>query len=468
MKIGKTLAALCVGTTAAMLGVMSADAVPGDKKSGDGTAGGIGADVAVCDLPGIYRWGTYQGRTGYSVATTSVNLGDVDLDWIENSHRHPRIPQNAYRFKDGRLQQIGMSWCKDGFCALQLDGCEEPGQSCNGPGGCPQYLTPGCGDPYGDSLNGSWGRLAPRSQCNPATGWYIFPPENLQAATNAPDRRMSILVDDLAPAQNSGATFYCEGIYLHEQDVDSGNDDNNASFRRMSVGSLSSSGYRLTPQGSTYKYQAGIYAWGVHSEDVEFVIQDIDNDGRVIIGMDAIDNGDGTYRYEYAIYNQNSDECVKSFTVPVPAGVNVTDAGFSDIHHHFGEPYSTNDWIISEDSGSVTWQTESFDSDENANAIRWGTMYNFWFTADAGPAEANGGLRTFKSDEPYDLALLAPAGPENPFDLNGDGCVDGGDLGIFLSYWGSDNPAADFDGSGQVDGGDAGLLLVNWGGDDCD
>lgn len=46
-------------------------------------------------------------------------------------------------------------------------------------------------------------------------------------------------------------------------------------------------------------------------------------------------------------------------------------------------------------------------------------------------------------------------------DLDGDGRVDGADLGLMLVGWGSGGPA-DLDGSGTVDGGDLGLLLVAW------
>ncbi|MCA9285853.1 MAG: hypothetical protein KDA22_11590 [Phycisphaerales bacterium] len=47
-------------------------------------------------------------------------------------------------------------------------------------------------------------------------------------------------------------------------------------------------------------------------------------------------------------------------------------------------------------------------------------------------------------------------------DLNGDGQVDGADLGALLGAWGADG-AADFDGSGTVDGADLGVLLAAWG-----
>ena len=50
-----------------------------------------------------------------------------------------------------------------------------------------------------------------------------------------------------------------------------------------------------------------------------------------------------------------------------------------------------------------------------------------------------------------------------PKDLTIDGIIDGGDLGILLSAFGTDSFAADFDGSGLVDGGDLGFLLSAWG-----
>jgi hypothetical protein len=52
----------------------------------------------------------------------------------------------------------------------------------------------------------------------------------------------------------------------------------------------------------------------------------------------------------------------------------------------------------------------------------------------------------------------------NTFDLTGDGCIDGSDLSVFLSAWGScTDCAADFNGDNLVDGSDFTLLLTNWG-----
>lgn len=49
-------------------------------------------------------------------------------------------------------------------------------------------------------------------------------------------------------------------------------------------------------------------------------------------------------------------------------------------------------------------------------------------------------------------------------DLNGDGAVDGGDLGVLLGAWGGSGDA-DLDGDGVVNGGDLGFLLGAWDGE---
>jgi hypothetical protein len=54
--------------------------------------------------------------------------------------------------------------------------------------------------------------------------------------------------------------------------------------------------------------------------------------------------------------------------------------------------------------------------------------------------------------------------PSCPADLNEDGQVGGGDLGVLLSGWGTSGPS-DLNGDGFTDGADLGELLVAWG--DC-
>ncbi|MFO0873681.1 MAG: hypothetical protein U0575_06880 [Phycisphaerales bacterium] len=48
-------------------------------------------------------------------------------------------------------------------------------------------------------------------------------------------------------------------------------------------------------------------------------------------------------------------------------------------------------------------------------------------------------------------------------DLNGDGSVNGADLGVMLSEWGNANSPADLNCDGMVDGADLGVMLAAWG-----
>ncbi len=61
------------------------------------------------------------------------------------------------------------------------------------------------------------------------------------------------------------------------------------------------------------------------------------------------------------------------------------------------------------------------------------------------------------------MSLDAPGTPISPSaDLNGDGLVNGADLGMLLSAWGTSNAAADLSGNGIVDGADLGMMLSAW------
>jgi len=60
------------------------------------------------------------------------------------------------------------------------------------------------------------------------------------------------------------------------------------------------------------------------------------------------------------------------------------------------------------------------------------------------------------------LELVGVTIPDCIGDLNGDGVVDGADLGILLAMWNEDG-IADFDGDGLINGADLGTLLAAWG-----
>ncbi|MFM7052436.1 MAG: hypothetical protein ACKOYN_09940, partial [Planctomycetota bacterium] len=169
MKTSITLGGLLLGSVAILLGQFQANAVPGDG----GTAS-AGPDVIVGAIPDVASYGsvTVGGvvTRAYAFGTTSCNIGTVNLDWNASpSNQHPFIPMNMYRYYNGRLEQIGMSWGKHGFCALQQNLCG----TCTPAGsGCPSLLGVGCSDPYSASLNGSQGDLGWRKEVNAATGAF--------------------------------------------------------------------------------------------------------------------------------------------------------------------------------------------------------------------------------------------------------------------------------------------------------
>ena len=441
----------------------------GGGGGGGGACGtGTATDVIVGAIPDVTKYGgsTVNGISymAYAFGTTSCNIGTCQLEWFSSpDNRHPFIPMNMYRLRNGRFEQIGIGWGKHGFTALQQSLCGTCQSSGTG-----TYLGIGCSDPYSSGLNGSQSGLGTRSEVNASTG--IFPGTINQGMPAAPatyGRRCIAKADDLNPALNAGATYFAEGHYIHPQDAAYGTDDNNASYRGFTVGALSSGAYTLTLTGSTIQQKAAIEAWRAADAGVQLEYADVAGDGRFIVGCKATQNANGTWRYEYAVHNLNSDRSGRSFTVPIPAGVTVTNAGFKDIDYHSGDPYSGTDWTIAVNSGNVTWTGGTHSVSPNGNALRFATLYNFWFDATSGPSDQRGAIGLFKpgaagAPNSVEVALKAPAPTGNPADLNGDGAVTGADLGLLLSNWGNAGQG-DLNGDGSVNGADLGLLLSAWG-----
>ena len=80
-----------------------------------------------------------------------------------------------------------------------------------------------------------------------------------------------------------------------------------------------------------------------------------------------------------------------------------------------GQPgYSSTPWTVTQDASSLTWSSETFAQNQNANAIRLGTLYNFRFDADHPPQSANATVGFFKTGSPMTVAIQAPAGSGTP------------------------------------------------------
>jgi hypothetical protein len=189
----------------------------------------------------------------------------------------------------------------------------------------PSMLGIGCSDPSSAGLNGTQSGLGPRSQINAATGFFPFPYTPPAGISNLLSRRIQIALDDLNPSLNSGAQYFAEAQYIHPDDAAAGNDNNNASYRKFTIGSLVSGSYNLSLTGPTTQQKPAIFAWKDSDATVTINSVDVPNDGRFFVGYKVKANGNGTWNYEFAIFNLNSDRSGGSFSVPIPDGVNVTN-----------------------------------------------------------------------------------------------------------------------------------------------
>ena len=89
-----------------------------------------GPDVIVGDIEDVAQFDPPVGtQVGLAIGTDSCNNGDQPLDWFASpSNDHPVVPQNLYRMSGGadnteRFEQIGQSWMKHTFEALEESVC---------------------------------------------------------------------------------------------------------------------------------------------------------------------------------------------------------------------------------------------------------------------------------------------------------------------------------------------------------
>ena len=145
----------------------------------------------------------------------------------------------------------------------------------------------------------------------------------------------------------------------------------------------------------------------------------------IVVASRATPAGPGTWRYEYALQNIGSHRAAQSFKVPIPLGATVTHPGFHDVDYHSGEPFDGTDWAVTVTADSVTWSTATYAANPNANALRWGTLYNFRFEADVPPGKAPATVGLFRPGSPG--SFFAPTvAPERCFSApDGTGCEDG-------------------------------------------
>lgn len=388
--------------------------VLGAQAQADTQGGTAGPDVTVHEIVGVQYGGSDGSLRAYTVGTISCNQGDEPVEWCDDSTcapgaevtDHPVIGQNLYRLKDGRFEQLGMSWLKHGFFALSNSDDECGDGSCETPDYYGDQLGIGCTDPYSATLNADR-PLGKRSTVNPTTGDHPVRPNS---GGSGIEELLQVEETEIDPTLNPSALYWVEAHYVTPDDASRGNGLNNASHRTATFNQT----LDMSLTGNTAREKAAIFAWQVADPAVEIISTDIPASvpaERFHVAR-RVTAEDGYWHYEYAIHNLNSDRSARLFRIQLPTGTTIYNVGFRDVDHHSGEPYDTTDWAsaFAVVSGTVEWSTTPFDTDKDANALRWGTTYSFWFDADAPPTGAVHTLEFFKPGSPTDVVVPFPDG----------------------------------------------------------
>ncbi|MGI9013913.1 MAG: hypothetical protein ACR2GY_06635 [Phycisphaerales bacterium] len=381
-------------------------------------------DISPCQIADLRQFGKIgtfpTGTLGLAIQTTGFNAGDVQLPWWRSPDvDHPVIGMNMYRVNpEGRLEQIGMSWFKHAWAAVQGSTCGNCQSSGSG-----RLLGVGCADIYGSSLNADQYWLGPRWELKPHehrwmdgitfTGSHFA--RNGQGGDsgshNNVEHRLRVRMSDLDVA---GSTYYCEGLYYILRDYEKPEYDdlferpenmlNNATHRRVGV-TRSGDAFTFPTQTNTTNGPV-MMSWG----DVQGMAAPND-EGVVYVSSRAVDIGGGNYRYEYCVYNMSLDREILNVEIPV-GGATVSNFGFhcpKDGYYNGNEfinesPYDIGNWTSLVTDGVLSFEAPTPEGDLLPNSIRLGTMYTFWFEANAAPDTSH-----------KQLAVIPRLNGSNPF-----------------------------------------------------
>jgi hypothetical protein len=229
------------------------------------------------------------------------------------------------------------------------------------------------------------------------------------------DHRLLVHESDMV---DSTATYYFEGAYLVLDDVDR-------------LNNLGSKRCKMRFTGYAWDFDTPVednplvLGWTMlrWSElDQSTVISSGPDDGDFVVGVGTWETSPGIHRYEYIAYNFDSDRGAHAFTVPLPAGVTVSNVGFHD-----PDTSLANEWNATVWSDRITWATDDYATDSLANYLGYYRMFNFRFDADAAPAAGTVGLTIFKPGGgpkvfgetlvPGGAVVSAPVSPPPAYDL---------------------------------------------------
>lgn len=407
-----------------------------------------GPDITIANIVAPGNFTVTQGIDAFSAGVVLCNAGSEAADWNPSTNAHPVIVLGLFRLQTlptgvRRLEQVGMGWAHHQLSgALQSSGCCTTCESVSG------FTSLGshCTTSSTASIVATQSTLGPRWEVNPATGVFSFPlaspPINDPLA-----RRLRASLADLPPS-GAGVGYYLEMNVVSADDAAAGNSSNNASY----LGALITANgdertLSLTVTAGIFRERAAILAWQA-ADPTNVVVRTVTlaNDGTMLLAARATNLGGGIWDYEYALENLNSHRAVQALSLPIGCAP-VTQIGFHDVSYHSGDgpngvDVSGTDWPAVVGGGAITWATETYQQNPAANALRWGTLYNFRFVSFTAPDfSASATLTLFRPGDPSTITIPdipAPAArAPRPEDIDGDCTVALSDLARLLRTFGS-------------------------------
>ncbi len=432
-----------------------------------------GPDLICSEINGATSFGFVDGKVAYSFGTTLCNIGNEPVPYQPNTNQHPLISQSIYRLKDHRIEQIGIGFVRHTNVPLAGNAC---GLGCT-PAGI-DALGAGCSDTNSSTTNGGQAMMSPRSEVNAYTSDYPYPPTSFGQTGDAIYKRVQV---ELADVSDPDALYFVETQVIVPGETTAESRNNNVSYRQVvfSAGSATAS-----LVGPTYSEQPAIYAWrdhgngiGVPDASVLISSESVPESGLVYVGSRAMhDDADGDYRYDYAIMNLNADQPIAWIEQSAGADGDAQKDTFASplYHDDLDMQIDAQPWSF-ELLGCDTLlyrQALGFQSDPNANTIRWGTAYSFSFSTATEPFadQQDGILLGFgvasNDGTPYFFSASAyfPT-PADLFvcdaDLNNDGELDFFDVSLFIQNY---NTGADYNGDGQTNFFDVSQFIADFNG----
>ncbi len=423
----------------------------------------IGPDLVNASMNDIARNGISADGTitGYSSGSVTCNRGDMPMAASTSSTVRPLVGMNMYRLKSfgsySRFEQLGQGWVK--WVGVPVNGTNSfCGSGCSGGGG--GYMGVNCADVYSSGFN-SPGGMGPRSQINPATG-YLLGGRGTNTGEASISTRVQVPTSDVTN-QPAGTRFFFETVdclpsdaqYVRPGQRVAVNALNNATTQEININGGTSAPSMIGTPG----YIPAIARWAQIDPSVVVVTADHDDTPnpsaefpnttircRYYIACQTTNLGGGQWRYEYAVFNLNSDRACGQLMMPMRTSAAFTDFSFRHPPSHSGEPFSNAAWTAAHGGNRLSFSTEKYAGNPNANAIRWGTTYNFGFTTDAPPAPGYAVLSLFKPGAVQDIVvpgIPTPAGC--PADVNEDDAVTIDDLTAYLGAFSRGLASADLD-----------------------